>query len=81
VLKGSLYFVPPIVRIFSAHPRKTCKDKLEKHRAGAEDCGLISKLATDKAKQAIFAKLAEQSSQLAADVEAVLAAKFKQREQ
>ena len=36
---------------------------------------------TDKAKQAIFARLAEQSAQLAADVEAVLAAKFRQGEQ
>jgi hypothetical protein len=55
---------------------KDLREKLEKLRADAEDCALISKLATDKAKRQMFAKLAEHLSQLASDVEAVIAAKI-----
>jgi hypothetical protein len=46
-------------------------EKLEQLRADARDCALISKLATDKAKREIFARLAEHLGQLAKDVEAV----------
>jgi hypothetical protein len=52
------------------------REKLEKLRTDAEDCALISKLATDMAKRQIFAKLAEHLGQLANDVEAVIATKI-----
>ena len=55
---------------------KDLREKLEKLRTDAEDCALISKLATDAAKREVFAKLAEHLSQLANDVEAVIAAKI-----
>jgi hypothetical protein len=53
---------------------KDLREKLEKLCADGEDCPL--KLATDKAKRQMFAKLAEHLGQLASDVEAVIAAKI-----
>ena len=55
---------------------KDLRDKLEKLRVDAEDYRLISKLATDRAKRELFARLSEQLSQMAADVEAAIAAKL-----
>ena len=48
--------------------------QLEKLRTDAEDCALISKLATDEAKRELFAKLAGHLKMLAADVEAAIKA-------
>lgn len=48
---------------------------LEKLRIDAEDCALISKLATDMQKRELFARLAEHLSLLASEVERVMAAK------
>jgi hypothetical protein len=59
---------------------KDLREKLEKLRTDAEDCALISKLATDKAKRQMFAKLAEHLGQLANDVEAVIAEKIRSGE-
>ena len=59
---------------------KDLRDTLEKLGADAEDCALISKLATDKVKRETLAKLAEHLRQMAADVEAVIAAKVKERD-
>jgi hypothetical protein len=52
------------------------RETLEKLRVDAEDCALISKLATDEAKREAYAKLTEQLRQMAADIEAVIAAKI-----
>ncbi len=57
-------------------PMKDLREKLEKLRVDAEDCRLISRLATDKAKRDLFARLAEQLTQMAADIEATIAAKI-----
>jgi hypothetical protein len=38
---------------------KDLNEKLENLRADAEDCSLISKLATDNAKRELFARMAE----------------------
>jgi len=51
------------------------KAKLEKLRIDADDCNLISKLATDRAKRELFARLSRQLLDMAAEVEAVMAAK------
>ena len=48
-------------------------ETLSKLRADAEDCDLISKLATDPAKRATFAKLASQLRLAASDVEQAIA--------
>ncbi|MDB5640376.1 MAG: hypothetical protein JWP51_5284 [Bradyrhizobium sp.] len=48
---------------------------LEKRRADAEDCLLISRLATDKVKRETFKNLSDHLRQMAVDVEAVIAAK------
>lgn len=40
---------------------KDLRDQLEKLRAEAEDCTLISRLAADKTKRELFARLAAQS--------------------
>lgn len=48
--------------------------KLEKLRVDADDCSRISERATDKAKRALFARLARQLREMAADVEIVIAA-------
>ena len=54
---------------------KDLKAKLEKLRVDAEDCNLISNLATDYAKRELFARLSRQLLAMAADVEAAIAAK------
>ena len=50
------------------------KAKLEKLLAEADDCELISQLATDARKRAFFAKLAVQLRAMARDIEAVIKA-------
>lgn len=45
------------------------KAHLEKLLNDAEECALISKLATDKVKQELFARLAEHLKTLASEVE------------
>lgn len=52
------------------------RDKLEKLRADAEDCTLISRLATDKAKRDVFSHLAAQMHGMIAEVEAAIAARI-----
>jgi hypothetical protein len=52
---------------------KDMHDHLEKLRADAAECQLIANLATDKAKQALFAKLAEHLGVLAGEVERAIA--------
>jgi hypothetical protein len=54
---------------------KDLTEKLEKLRADAEDCFLISKLATDKEKRELFARLAAQLRRMAEDVEVAIANK------
>ena len=49
---------------------------LEKLRIDAEDCALISKLATDMQKRELFARLAEHLSLLASEVERAMATKM-----
>jgi hypothetical protein len=49
---------------------------LEKLRIDAEDCALISKLATDMQKRELFARLAEHLGALASEVERAIAAKI-----
>ena len=49
---------------------------LEKLRIDAEDCALISKLATDMQKRELFARLAEHLGALASEVERTIAAKI-----
>jgi hypothetical protein len=49
---------------------------LEKLRIDAEDCALISKLATDMQKRELFARLAEHLGVLASEVERAIAAKI-----
>jgi hypothetical protein len=49
---------------------------LEKLRIDAEDCALISKLATDSQKRELFARLAEHLSLLASEVERAMATKM-----
>jgi hypothetical protein len=51
---------------------KDLKAHLEKLRADAEDCALISKLATDRQKRELFARLALQLSHMAHEVELAL---------
>jgi hypothetical protein len=51
---------------------KNLREKLEKLRVDAEECRLISELATDRAKRVLFARLSEQLSQMAADIEAAM---------
>jgi hypothetical protein len=54
---------------------KDLTETLEKLRADAEDCLLISRLATDKVKRETFKNLSDHLRQMAVDVEAVIAAK------
>jgi predicted transcriptional regulator len=49
------------------------KAHLEKLLTDAEECALISKLATDKVKQELFARLAEHLRTLASEVERAIA--------
>ncbi len=59
---------------------KDLNEKLEKLRADAEDCSLISKLATDKAKRELFARLAAQLQKMAEDIEVAIAARVAGKE-
>ncbi len=52
---------------------KDLQAKLEKLLLEAEDCELISRLATDVKKRALFAKLAVQFRAMARDVERAIA--------
>ena len=52
------------------------KDKLEKLRAEAEDCTLISRLASEKAKRELFAHLAAQIRGMIVEVESAIAARI-----
>jgi hypothetical protein len=49
---------------------------LEKLRVDAEECVLISKLATDTQKRELFARLAEHLGVLASEVERAMATKM-----
>lgn len=53
---------------------KDMEAQLEKLRADAEDCTLISRLATDPKKQELFARLAKHLETLASEVERAIAA-------
>lgn len=53
---------------------KDMKAHLEKLRNEAEECALISKLATNKTKKDLFAKLAEHHRALVKEVERAMAA-------
>jgi hypothetical protein len=48
---------------------------LERLRTDAEECALISKLATDKEKRELFAKLSNHLMTLASEVQRTIAAK------
>ena len=48
---------------------KDMEAQLEKLRVDAEDCALISRLATDPNKQELFARLAKHLETLASEVE------------
>jgi len=52
---------------------KDLREKLEKLRADADDCSVISRLATDPAKRKLFARLAAQLRKMAEDVEVAIA--------
>jgi hypothetical protein len=54
---------------------KDLKRTLEKLRAEAKDCSLISKVAIDRVKRTAFAGIAEQLSAMATEVETAIAAK------
>jgi predicted aldo/keto reductase-like oxidoreductase len=58
---------------------KDLHERLEKLRTDAEDCALISKLATDKMKRETFARLADHLRQLANDAAAAIAEKDQTR--
>ncbi|MGY3606994.1 MULTISPECIES: hypothetical protein [unclassified Bradyrhizobium] len=53
---------------------KDMQAHLEKLRNEAEECDLISKVATNATKKALFAKLAEHHRALVRDVEQAIAA-------
>ena len=55
---------------------KDMRAHLEKLRTDAEECALISKLATDMKKRELFARLAEHLTILASEVERALVAKI-----
>ena len=52
---------------------KDMEAQLEKLRVDAEDCALISRLATDPKKQELFARLAKHLETLASEVERAIA--------
>jgi hypothetical protein len=56
---------------------KDMEAHLEKLRTDAAECLLISNLATDKDKQALFARLAEHLTNLALEVEQAIAQALK----
>jgi len=51
---------------------KDMQARLEKFRADAAECALIRDLATDREKRALFARLADQLTMLATEVESLL---------
>jgi uncharacterized protein YceH (UPF0502 family) len=53
---------------------KDMQAHLEKLRADAAECGLISNLATEPGKRELFARLAEHLAVLASEVERAIAA-------
>lgn len=69
------FWTLPQAVMCSSGVMRELKAKLEKLRVEAEDCNLISKLATDPAKRELFARLSRQLLEMAAQVEAVIAAK------
>jgi hypothetical protein len=52
---------------------KDMEAQLERLRLDAEDCALISRLATDLNKQELFARLAKHLATLASEVERAIA--------
>ena len=56
------------------HAMKDMQAHLEKLRADAAECGLISNLATEPGKRELFARLAEHLTVLASEVERAIAA-------
>jgi hypothetical protein len=54
---------------------KDLTERLRKLRDDAEDCLLISRLATDQTKRQVFEKLAIRLEAMAAELEVVIAAK------
>ena len=54
---------------------KDLKAELEKLLTNAEDCTLIARLATDKAKRDTFARIARQLREMAAELQADIAAR------
>ena len=54
---------------------KDLQEKLEKLLADAEDCDLISRLATDVAKRAMFRRLAMQTRAMAEEVKRAIASR------
>ena len=54
---------------------KDFKAELEKLLTNAEDCTLIARLATDKNKRETFARIARQLREVAADLQADIAAR------
>jgi hypothetical protein len=55
---------------------KDMQAHLEKLRCDAEECALISKLATDSRKKELFARLAEHLTTMASEIERAIAAKL-----
>ena len=53
---------------------KDLTERLRKLRGDAEGCLLISRLATDQTKRQTFGKLVAQLEEIAAEIEAVIAA-------
>ena len=56
---------------------KDLTERLRTLRGDAGDCRLISRLATDQTKRQTFGKLAAQLEEMAAEIEAVIAAKIR----
>ena len=54
---------------------KDLKAELEKLLTNAEDCTLIARLATDKSKRDTFARIAKQLRDMAAELQADIAAR------
>jgi SepF-like predicted cell division protein (DUF552 family) len=54
---------------------KDLKAELEKLLTNAEDCTLIARLATDKNKRETFSRIAKQLREMAADLQADIAAR------
>ena len=52
---------------------KDVKERIEKLRIDAEDCNIISKLATSPAKREVFKNLADEYHKLAQELERLVA--------